>query len=170
MTVLIRAEVAADIPEIHSLTHRAFADMPYSDGTEADLNDALRAAGVLVLSLVAEDAGAVVGHVAFTAAVSQTGETGWFVLGPIAVEPQRQGQGIGGQLIRAGLARLAELDARGCILIGDTGYYPRHGFVPRPDLAPPGEPAEHYMVLAFGPEPSAPLGFHPLFHSIGADK
>lgn len=170
MPVLIRAETDADRAAIYAITTQAFAGKPYSDGSEADLNDALREAGALLLSLVAEDEGEVVGHAAFTAAVSPNGESGWYVLGPIAVAPQRQRQGIGGHLINAGLQELAARNARGCVVLGDTAYYPQFGFDPRPDLAPPGEPPANYMVLSFREPPRAPLGFHPIFHSLGAGK
>lgn len=165
MATRLRPETPADADAIRALTQRAFAGRPYASGTEAALVDALRLAGALTLSLVAEEGGQILGHIAFSPA---TGAADWFALGPISVEPARQRQGIGTALIQAGLDALRAQGARGCILIGDTGYYARHGFAPRPDLCPPGEPAAHYMIHAFGPAPTAPLAFHPIFHEAGA--
>jgi putative acetyltransferase len=167
--VRVRLECPADIAAIHELTRRAFLGKPYSQGDEQDLNDALRNAGALVLSLVAEREGVIVGHVAFSPGVTEDAAGGWYALGPIAVDPDLQRQGIGGRLIAKGMELLMGLGAQGCVLIGDTGYYPRHGFVPRPDLAPVGEPAQHYMVRKLDPTaPDAIVSFHTVFHDLDA--
>jgi putative acetyltransferase len=148
---------------------RAFDGKRYSDGNEQDVVNALRAAGALAISLVAEDNGEIVGHVAISPAVAQDGSAGWYALGPISVEPSRQRQGIGGQLIRESMGCLVAMRATGCVLIGDTNYYRRHGFIPRPDLAPIGEPAAHYMVLALTDRTSdTSVSFHQVFQEIGA--
>jgi putative acetyltransferase len=165
--ITIRSEIAADIEAITELTRRAFHGKSFSAGDEQDLILALRDQGALAVSLVALQADEIVGHVAFSPAFAQDGAAGWFALGPISVEPTRQRQGIGGKLIHAGLERLVALQACGCVLIGDTNYYPRHGFVPRPDLAPVGEPAAHYMVLPLNRRPAeAIVAFHPAFHTV----
>lgn len=165
MATRLRPETPADADAIRALTQRAFAGRPYASGTEAALVDALRAAGALTLSLVAEDGVQILGHIAFSPAV---GEPGWFALGPISEEPAHQRQGIGTALIQAGLTDLAAQGARGCILVGDTTYYSRHGFQPRPDLAPPDQPAEYFMIQAFAADPATRLDFHPIFHEAGA--
>ncbi len=64
--MLIRPETPDDIDAIRDLTAAAFASMPYSDGTEPELIDRLRADGDLHLSLVACDGDALIGHVAFS--------------------------------------------------------------------------------------------------------
>jgi len=166
--ILIRPETASDVGAIFDLTRRAFLGKAYSQGDEQDLVSALRDQGALSVSLVAVLDGRVVGHIAFSPAIAKDGSVGWFALGPLSVEPDRQRQGIGGRLVREGLAQLTALRARGCVLIGDTRYYPRHGFVPRPDLAPEGEPANDYMVLALdGRVPDTTVSFHPIFHGSG---
>jgi putative acetyltransferase len=167
--VTIRPEAATDTAAIYNLTKRAFDGKRYSDGTEQDLIGALRAAGALAVSLVAEEGGEIVGHVALSPAVAQDGSAAWYALGPISVEPSRQRQGIGARLIREGMELLVVMGATGCVLIGDTNYYPRHGFVPRPDLAPIGEPAAHYMVRALSDQASdTSVSFHRVFQEIGA--
>ena len=168
ITVVIRAEMASDMAAIHDLSRRSFAGKSFSDGFELDMIDALRSAGVLTVSLVAEQAGTIIGHIALSPAHAQDGSGGWYTLGPISVDPARQRQGIGGKLIAEGMRRLGAMNATGCVLIGDTNYYPRHGFVRRPDLAPPNEPAAHYMVRALsGRTPDTTVEFHPVFHQSG---
>jgi putative acetyltransferase len=161
--VMIRLENDTDKAAIHDLTARAFAGKNYSDGTEPELIDALRDAGALAVSLVAEEDGTIIGHVALSPAFAQDGSQGWFALGPISVAPERQRQGVGGMLVRESMARLEKLNALGCVLIGDARYYPRHGFVLRPDLAPATEPAQHYMVKALTEKtPQTCVSFHPV--------
>ncbi|MEE4349726.1 MAG: N-acetyltransferase [Pacificimonas sp.] len=164
MFFAIREERPGDELAIYDLTKRAFASMPFSDGDEQDLINRLRAVEALTLSLVAQKAERIVGHVAFTPADADDGAVGWFALGPVSAEPDLQGQGIGGALIREGLTRLRADGAAGCILIGDPEYYQRFGFLKRPDLCPAGEPAAYFQLLELnGPAPQGRLHFHPLF-------
>lgn len=166
MTILIRPECPQDYAAIHDVTQRAFAPMPFADGDEQELIGKLRDAGALSLSLVAELDGNVVGQVTFTTAFAADGSPGWYALGPVAVEPALKHQGIGSQLIEAGIAWLREQDAAGCVLVGNPAYYCRFGFLPFPALAPTGEPAEYYQILPLRVEqPDGVIGFHPLFHS-----
>lgn len=163
--IVVRPERPGDISAIYDLTKRAFAPMPFSDGNEQDLVDALRDAGALTISLVAECDGKVAGHIAFAPAFAADGSRGWYSLGPISVEPALQRKGIGKALIAEGIARLRALNAAGCVLVGDTNYYPRSGFRPFPDLAPPEEPAEYFMILPLGvAEPGTVVSFHPVFY------
>ncbi|MBP2445450.1 GNAT family N-acetyltransferase [Rhizobium leguminosarum] len=126
--MLIRYETPADIDAIHDLTSIAFAPMPYSEGTEAEIIRRLRANGDLAISLVAEEGGKIFGHIAFSPVTIDGVHAGWFGLGPIAVKPERQRQGIGKALIAKGLELLKEMDASGCALIGNPDIYSRAGF------------------------------------------
>jgi len=163
---VIRDEQPEDQAAIHGLTQRAFAPMPFAAGDEQDLIDALRAAGALSLSLVAILDGKLVGHIAFSPAGTEDGQSGWYALGPVSAEPDLQRSGIGSALIRAGIQRLAAIGASGFILTGNPAYYSRFGFRPCPDLCPPEDPAEYFMVLPLGDEaPSSRFAFHPLFHA-----
>lgn len=58
------------------------------------------------------------------------GETGAraLLLGPVAVHPTRQGEGIGALLMRETLSEAARLGWERVILIGDLPYYARFGF------------------------------------------
>jgi putative acetyltransferase len=164
MEILIRPETPADHAAIHDVTQRAFAPMPYADGDEQLLIGKLRDAGALALSLVAESNGVVVGQITFSPAFAADGSAGWYALGPVSVDPTLKHQGIGGQLIRAGIAWLQDQNAAGCILIGNPAYYSRFGFRVFSELAPQGMPAEYYQVLPLKvAEPEVMVGFHPLF-------
>ena len=96
----------------------AFADHPHSEQTEGYINDALRRAGALTLSLVAHEDGRQVGHAAFSPVTIGDGSADWYGLGPVAVLPGMQGRGVGAALIREGLARLRALGAAGCVVMG----------------------------------------------------
>tara|TARA_R110000772_G_scaffold18400_38_gene51998 strand:+ start:8754 stop:9260 length:507 start_codon:yes stop_codon:yes gene_type:complete len=165
VTIVIRPERSADHAAIYDITKRAFAPMPFADGNEQDLIGRFRDAGALALSLVAEQDGIVVGQVTFTKAFAADGSSGYYALGPVAVEPELQGQHIGSKLIDAGLAMLRERDAAGCVLVGDPAYYRRFGFRLFPNLCPEGEPAEYFQLLPLRvTEPHSVIAFHPLFH------
>jgi putative acetyltransferase len=126
--MLIRDETPEDIDAIHDLTSTAFKPMPYSDGTEAEIVRRLRENGDLTISLVAEQDGEILGHVAFSPVTIDGAHDGWFGLGPISVKPERQRQGIGKALIARGLELLNEMGASGCALIGNPDIYSRVGF------------------------------------------
>jgi putative acetyltransferase len=161
----IRDEREADAGATRAVTRVAFANMPYSQQTEAAIVEALRAAGALALSLVAVEDGEVVGHVAFSAVtIDGAPAPGWFGAGPLSVRPDRQRSGIGTALMRAGLARLAEAGAKGCVLVGDPVYYLRFGFREASSLAYPGLPAVWLQVLALAAaEPRGTVAFHAAF-------
>lgn len=125
---LLRLETTADVAAIHRLTAEAFRNAPHTSGTEAFIVDALRNAGALTLSLVAEDAGVLVGHVGLSPVTVADGSTGWYGLGPVSVLPSHQGRGIGSALVRDALARLRAMGASGCVLVGEPAYYGRFGF------------------------------------------
>ena len=76
------------------------------------------------------------------------------LLGPVAVHPTRQGEGIGALLIGETLRRAAEAGWLRALLVGDAAYYRRFGFAPAPGLRfpPPTNPAR---VLARALAPGA---------------
>lgn len=147
MNIAIRAEQPGDVETIHALTEAAFRDMPHSDGDEQHLVDRLRAGGDLTLSLVAEDPGRIVGHIAFSPVTISDGTKNWFGLGPVSVWPDLHGHGIGGALIRRGIADMKERGANGIVLLGSPEYYARFGFRHEPQLAYPGPPPEYFQCL-----------------------
>ncbi len=156
----------SDHDAIYDVTKRAFAPMRFASGDEQDLINSLRNLGALSLSLVAEQHSKVVGHVALSPVAHESGEEGWFGLGPISVDPALQRTGIGGMLISGATAWMKAKSARGCILVGDTNYYSRHGFILSAGNAPEKEPAEYFMVLPFDhPVPTGRFSFHSAFYA-----
>ncbi|MDG4670939.1 N-acetyltransferase [Shinella sp. 838] len=163
--MFLRPERPEDVDAIRTLTETAFKTAPHADGTEHIIIDRLRAAGALTLSLVMEADGAIVGHVAFSPVTVSDGSTDWYGLGPISVDPARQGEGIGGRLIGEGLQRLKALGATGCVLLGDPAYYSRFGFVADPKLTLDGVPPEYFMRVAFSPVyGGGTVSYHPGFY------
>jgi predicted N-acetyltransferase YhbS len=83
-----------------------------------------------VLSLVAEDDEAIVGHVLFTrvALVGPTEPLAAAILAPLAVVPSAQRSGVGRALIEAGCAALAGRGVQLLFVLGDPNYYNQHGF------------------------------------------
>jgi putative acetyltransferase len=166
----IRDERPADAAAITEVTVAAFAPLEISPHTEQHILTALRAAGALAVSLVAEAEadGLLVGHVAFSPVVLSDGSDGWYGLGPVSVLPSYQGRGIGSALIREGLDRLRARGARGCCLVGHPGYYGRLGFVNPPGLGLEGVPPEVFFAIAFdGRMPRGHVTFHDAFRAAG---
>ncbi len=120
----IREERPEDRAAIWEVNRLAFQQTD-----EADLVDRLRADGVVILSLVAEEAGELAGHILFSDLLVETeaGALHSVALAPVAVRPERQGQGIGSQLIREGLRRCRELGQSSVVVVGHAAYYPRFG-------------------------------------------
>jgi len=163
-TTSIRAERPADAPAIEAVTANAFADVPHAGGTEPLIVAALRRAGQLSVSLVAERAGEIVGHVAVSPIELSDGSDGWFGLGPISVLERLQGRGIGTELMGAAIAELRGLGARGCVLLGDPRFYARFGFYPSASLTLPDIPPQYFQaLLLLGEIPTASVAFHDAF-------
>jgi putative acetyltransferase len=166
--IVIRPEAPADVPAITEVTIAAFDTLEISDHTEQFIIVALRAAQALTLSLVAETDGRLIGHIAFSPVTLSAGTPGWIGLGPLSVLPEYQRQGIGSALIREGLSRLKELNARGCCLVGHPGYYGRFGFENPSGLLLEGVPPEAFFALSFGgPIPRGAVAFHAAFQANG---
>lgn len=162
--MLIRPERAHDAAAIRALTREAFANAPHRDGTEQDVIDALRAAGALPVSLVAEEGDELIGHVALSPVELSDGSPDWYGLGPISVAPAQQGRGVGSALMRAALAALQERNAAGCVLLGDPMYYGRFGFRANARLRLAGVPAAYFQAaLLRGEWPDADVRYHEAF-------
>lgn len=125
MSVLVRLEARADVGAIREINRAAFGV-----SVEADLVDRLRTDGDLVLSLVAEDNGRIIGHCGFSRlTVRDTGKLAAAVsLGPVAVLPDEQRKGVGQMIIRDGIARLKRAGETLIFVLGDPDYYSRFGF------------------------------------------
>ncbi len=143
----LRAATADDAPAIAAVVAAAFGRPE-----EAAIVQGVRDEGAVLCELVAEEAGAILGHVLFSAMRVHPSRS-IAALGPLAVAPAAQGQGIGSELTRAGIARCRELGSLAIVVLGHPTYYPRFGFSPAAAarLASPfaGRPA--FMALALTP-------------------
>ena len=166
--ILIRGETPADVNDIAEVTVASFRTLAISNQTEQFIISALRAASALAISLVAEIEGRVVGHIAFSPVTIPDGCPDWYGLGPVSVLPKYQRRGIGKTLIQEGLSRLKGLNARGCCLVGDPGYYTRFGFKNIPGFVYEGVPVEVFLALSFdGHAPQGVVEFHEGFQATG---
>lgn len=131
----LREERPEDGQAVRSLHREAFGD---HGSVVAELTDNLR--GTLApdggLSLVAEQAGHVVGHVMFTRNLLDAPRclVEVQVLSPLAVVPGHQRRGVGSALVRSGLEILSKRPVPLVFLEGDPAYYSRFGFVPGGEL------------------------------------
>ena len=114
----LRAEMRHDHQPVSDLLTRAFGGP-----AGGALVDMLRRDGHLALSLVAEAAGTVIGHVALSPVVADIPA---LALAPVAVHPAMQGRGIGAALIRGDVG----LADHAIIVLGEPEYYARFSFAP----------------------------------------
>ena len=151
--MIVRAEVLGDAEAIRQVTLSAFGQPD-----EADLVERLRAREPGYLGLVAVEGGEVVGHIAFSPVTlaPEPWELSALGLAPMAVRPERQREGVGSMLVRAGLGRCRERGADAVFVLGHPTYYPRFGFgatrterfALRDDY---GAPPEAFMVQELTP-------------------
>ncbi len=163
-TTTIRPETENDYESIRAINLAAFANHPYSHQTEHLIVEGLRAAHALRLSLVAEVNGKVVGHIAFSPVQIGGADCKWLALGPVAVLPEFQKQGIGKSLVEGGIRVIRGLGARGCVLVGDPGFYNRFGFQQNPALTMEGVPPQFLLCLPMAQQiPQGEVQHHSAF-------
>jgi len=124
MLIEIREERPDDATAIREVNKRAF-----EQDQEGNIVDALRANGAISLSLVAAVNGRIVGHVMYSP-ITVGGVITGAALGPMAVVPEYQRQGIGTALVDAGNEKLQNDGCPFIIVLGHPNYYPRFGFRP----------------------------------------
>lgn len=148
--ITLAPETPGDWAEVEALYDLAFAP-----GREALSSYRLRegVAPVGPLCLVARDEGGwLAGAIRFwPVSLGETGLPG-LLLGPVAVHPTRQGEGVGGLLIDESLSRARAEGWERVILVGDAPYYGRFGFARAAalDFPPPTNP-ERLLALALVP-------------------
>lgn len=124
--MLIRTEKKSDRAVVYRINTAAFERC-----AEAELVETLRECVQPLISLVAEEDAAVVGHIMFSpVCVSADSRLRLMGLAPMAVVPAYQRQGIGSALVRAGLERCKALACSAVVVLGHPAYYPRFGFLP----------------------------------------
>lgn len=154
--MIIRPETAGDSAAIADVIRQAFGGGNESCA-EADLVDRLRRDNDLVLSLVAEQDGQLMGHVAFSRLwiAQHSCRVAGISLAPLAVLPEAQGKGIGRALVEEGHARLRDMGETIVFVLGDPDYYRRFGFsLPAARAFDCRYAGEHFQALRLAP--SAP--------------
>ena len=148
--IRLRPERADDWWEVEALL-----DLCFAPGRTALSSYRLRdgVPPVPGLSLVArDDDGILVGAIRFWPV--RAGGRAALLLGPVAVHPTHQGAGLGGGLIRDGLAAARAAGWERVILVGDAPYYSRFGFVRLDGLDMP-QPTNPDRVLGQALRPGA---------------
>jgi len=164
----VRPEKPADRAAIHRVNSLAFAR-----SEEADLVDALRDAGALAVSNVAELDGSIVAHVALSPVTIAGAMLLALGLGPMAVVPGLQRGGIGRALAGAALEQARRGGWQAVVVLGHPEYYPRFGFAPASSFGLRCEydaPDEAFMALELRPGALAGIGglvrYHAAFGSV----
>lgn len=128
----IRSSLQGDCDAIEALYPEAFPDEDLLPLVRDLLNDSSS-----VVSLVATTNSDIAGHVAFTHCNISGHKLSAALLGPLAVSPPLQTQGIGSALVYAGLRQMQEAGVDIVLVLGDPDYYKRFGFVPDSSIEPP---------------------------------
>jgi putative acetyltransferase len=163
----IRNEIPGDRAAVHALNATAF-----ETAAEAGLVDALRERARPLVSLVAEDGGAVIGHILLSP-VALPGHPGLAIMGlaPMAVAAAHRNRGVGSALVRAGLERCREIGCDAVVVLGHPAFYPRFGFVPAAGFGIGCEydaPADAFMILELRPGALAGAGGTVRYHAAFA--
>lgn len=149
----IRPVVAKDHAVIDGIVRAAFL-AEFGRADEPELIAQLRALDDVVLELVADDGGAIVGHILFSRNFIEHGgrKHAALQLAPVCAAPDMQKRGIGSALIRAGLELLTALDETHVFLLGHPDYYPRFGFSAKAAEAYASPwPGAHFMMKRLNP-------------------
>lgn len=168
--VLIRPETPEDIDAIDHIHFAAFDQ----DG-EAKLVHALRNDGSLVISFLAVVEDQVVGHIAYSPLTfNQPADPGTVLgLGPMAVSPAFQGQGIGKTLLLESLEACKKIGCPAVIVLGHPEFYAKGGFIPASQfgITPQYDvPDEAFMARELFPgtlkDLTGTAHYHPAFDNV----
>ncbi len=124
--MIIRQETIDDYKAVYEVNKRAF-----NKENESILVKKIRESDGFIpeLSLIAEEKGEIVGYILLSKIkIVGIDEHTSLALAPVAVVPEFQSKGIGGELIKEVLKRAKGLGYGSVILLGHKEYYPRFGF------------------------------------------
>ena len=160
--VFLRPELPGEYREMEQLVRDAFWDKFSPGCCEHLVVHRMRTAPAVLpdLCLAAERDGELAGGIWYARAALRRAdgtETEVYTMGPVAVRPDLQGQGIGGELIR----RTLELAGKQCcavVIYGNPAYYRRFGFRPAAEFGITDAVGESYPALQVRPFGEVPPG------------
>jgi len=127
MKIIIRPEEQKDFPILYKLNELAF-----NQEDESILIEKIRQSEIYVpeLCLLAELNQQIVGHIVFSTNQIKVKNTIYasLALAPMAVHPDFQNKGIGGELIKAAIGKAKKMDYLSINVLGHPNYYPKFGF------------------------------------------
>ncbi len=168
--MIIRAEELADTESIWNINAEAF-----ETEAEANLVNTLRDSDCTFISLVAETDDKTVGHILFTPVELTGNENKLKLIGlaPMAVSQKHQKQGIGKQLVKAGIELCKSKDYDAIVVLGHPNYYSRFGFAPSVTFCIKSEyevPDEAFMILELNKNSlknhQGVIKYHDIFNSV----
>ncbi len=155
MDLIIHESNSADLESLLAVERAAFGSEEEAELVRNLLNDPSAEPRLSLLALQKQQA---VGHILFTRGyLNPEIDLKVSILAPLAVIPEYQKQGVGGSLIREGLATLEEDGVDLVFVLGHPSYYPLHGFKPavsagfEPPYYIPPEFTDAWMVQALKP-------------------
>jgi len=153
--LIIRESTPSDLDNLLAVERAAFGSEEEAELVRNLLDDP---SAEPRLSLLAVEEQQVVGHILFTRAyLNPEIDLRVSILAPLAVIPDYQKQGVGGSLIKEGLAILEKEGVDLVFVLGHPSYYPLHGFRPadpvgfEPPYYIPSEFSDAWMVQALNP-------------------
>lgn len=154
--IYIREALKSDLDDVLSIERVAFGEDEEAELVRNLLDDP---SAQPILSLLAFQGDRAVGHILFTTArlTNSPNPASIAILAPLAIVPDAQKQGIGGQLIERGLQLLSRSGVDLVFVLGYPEYYGRHGFTPAGCLGfeasypIPDRHANAWMVQALRP-------------------
>jgi predicted N-acetyltransferase YhbS len=164
--IQIDREAPGEGPAREALLDRCFGRTRWFKTCQRLRRDRLPAEG---LSFAAREGGVLLGTVRLWPL--SAGGVPALLLGPIGVEPARQGQGIGAALMVHALSAAKAEGHKAVLLVGDAPYYARFGFSEAltAKLEMPG-PVEKARFLGLELVPGALAGAEGLVVATGARK
>jgi len=153
--LIIRESNASDLHNLLAVERAAFGSEEEAELVRNLLNDPSAEPRLSLLALQKQQA---VGHILFTRAYLDPDiDLKVSILAPLAVIPDYQKQGVGGRLIKEGLAILEKESVDLVFVLGHPSYYPLHGFISavpagfEPPYYIPPEFSDAWMVQALTP-------------------
>ncbi len=159
MDLIIRDSVPEDLELVLAVERAAFGSEEEAELVRLVLMDPTAEPRISLLAFLDEQA---VGHILFSKAeLDPPVRLEASILGPLAVVPSHQKEGIGGKLIQRGLELLKEMGVDWVFVLGHESYYPRFGFSPaqkhgfQPPYPFPEEITNPWMALSLTPASGA---------------